>query len=155
MTLTAGLLLLAWLFGIAVPSLAVPSSAFQDVAGSLMSPACPGRLLIDCPSEEGEQLRELVRQKLAKGESKEEIIAYFVEVYGPSVLPAPPRRGFFLTAWYVPYAAMVFGGAIILLLIKVWTRAQPKPPEAREAAETRPDSAYEERLERELRELDY
>ncbi|MFQ6112045.1 MAG: cytochrome c-type biogenesis protein CcmH, partial [Nitrospinota bacterium] len=134
---------------------AVAGSAFQDVAGSIMSPACPGRLLIDCPSEEGEQLRELVRQKLAKGESKEEIIAYFVEIYGPSVLPAPPKRGFFLTAWYLPYAAMVFGGAILFLLIKVWARARPKPLEAREPGETRPDSAYEERLERELKELDY
>ncbi len=154
--LWCGLIVLAMLAGAATPSLGVPRSAYEDVAGALMSPACPGRLLIDCVSEEADQLRELVRQKLAQGQTKEEIIAYFVEVYGPSVLAAPPKEGFFLTAWYVPYVAIVFGGAVLFLLIKIWTRPRPRPPEElQEPSGVRPDPAYEERLERELKELDY
>ena len=43
---------------------------WQDIAANLMSPACPGRTLINCTSGHAEQWRELIRQKLTQGEHK-------------------------------------------------------------------------------------
>ena len=71
-----------------------PSPEPVDVAKSIMSPVCPGRLIADCPSPESEQLREVIRRKVGEGKSKQQIIDYFVEVYGPEVLPTPPQKGF-------------------------------------------------------------
>ena len=65
---------------------------WQDVAGDLMSSACPGRTLLNCTSSQAEQWRELIRQKLLQGESKEQILQYFVDIGGEGILAAPPKR---------------------------------------------------------------
>ncbi|MFQ5692491.1 MAG: cytochrome c-type biogenesis protein CcmH, partial [Nitrospinota bacterium] len=96
----------------------------MDIAKSIMSPVCPGRLIADCPSPEAEQLREIIRRQVVEGKSKQEIIDYFVEVYGKRVLPSPPQKGWYLTAWYLPLAAILSGGAVIFLLIRIWSRGE-------------------------------
>ena len=65
---------------------------WQDVAGELMSPACPGRTLLNCTSGQAEQWRELIRQKLAQGESKEQIVQHFIDIGGEAILAAPPKK---------------------------------------------------------------
>src|SRR5919199_6000291 len=90
------------------------SQSWQDVAGELMSPACPGRTLLNCTSSQAEQWRELIRQKLAQGESKEQILQYFVDISGEGILAAPPKRGFALTAWLLPLFVVVNGAVLII-----------------------------------------
>jgi cytochrome c-type biogenesis protein CcmH len=110
-----------------VLSLSSPSAAlvWQDVANELMSPACPGRTLINCTSGQSEQWREVIRQKLAKGESKEQIIQYFVAMRGEEILAAPPKQGFALTAWLLPLFVIVNGAGLIIVLTYRWTRKRP------------------------------
>ena len=81
--------------------------AWQDIAAHLMSPACPGRTLLNCTSGHAEQWRELIRQKIAQGETKEQILAYFVEMRGEEILAAPPKRVFALTAWLFPALVII------------------------------------------------
>ena len=95
---------------------------WQDVAGDLMSPACPGRTLMNCTSSQAEQWRELIRQKLAKGESKEQILQYFVDMSGEAILAAPPKKGFALTAWLLPLFVMVNGAVLIIALTRRWAQ---------------------------------
>jgi cytochrome c-type biogenesis protein CcmH len=95
---------------------------WQDVAGDLMSPACPGRTLLNCTSSQAEQWRELIRQKLARGESKKQIIQYFVDIEGESILAAPPKQGFALTVWLFPAFVILNGAVMILLLTRRWTQ---------------------------------
>lgn len=95
---------------------------WQDVAGDLMSPACPGRTLLNCTSSQAEQWRELIRQKLAKGESKGQILQYFVDISGEAVLAAPPKKGFALTAWLLPLFVVVNGAFLIIVLTRRWAR---------------------------------
>ena len=98
------------------------SQPWQDVAGDLMSPACPGRTLLNCTSSQAEQWRELIRQKLAQGESKEKILQYFVDISGDGILAAPPKRGFALTAWLLPFFVMVNGAGLIIVLTRRWAQ---------------------------------
>jgi cytochrome c-type biogenesis protein CcmH len=95
---------------------------WQDVAANLMSPACPGRTLLNCTSGHAEQWRELIRQKIAQGETKEQIINYFVEMRGEEILAAPPKRGFALTAWLFPVLIILNGAGVIVLLTRKWVR---------------------------------
>jgi len=95
---------------------------WQDVAGALMSPACPGRTLLNCTSSQAEQWRELIRQKLANGESKEQILQYFVDISGEAILAAPPKKGFALTAWLLPFFVVVNGAVLILALTRRWAQ---------------------------------
>src|SRR5262252_2215185 len=99
---------------------------WQDVAGALMSPACPGRTLLNCTSSQAEQWRELIRQKLANGESKEQILQYFVDISGEAILAAPPKKGFALTAWLLPLFVVVNGAGLIVVLTRRWAQRRPQ-----------------------------
>ena len=132
---------------------------WQDVASDLMSPACPGRTLINCTSGQSEQLRELIRQKVGQGESKAAIMQYFVDMHGEEILAAPPKKGFALAAWLLPLFVLLNGAGFITVLTVRWTRnrarmepdAAPMDHGPAVAAETDP---YRQRLQRELDEMD-
>lgn len=97
-------------------------SAWQEIAGELMSPACPGRTLLNCTSEHAGQWQELIRQKIAQGVPKNEIMQYFINIGGEEVLASPPKRGFTLTVWLLPAFALVNGAGLIILLTTRWVR---------------------------------
>ena len=101
-------------------------SAWQDIAGELMSPACPGRTLLNCTSEHAGQWQELIRQKIDQGVPKNEIMQYFVNIGGEEVLASPPKRGFTLAVWLLPAFALVNGAGLIILLTTRWVR-RPQP----------------------------
>lgn len=129
-------------------------TTFSEVSGALMSPVCPGKLLHDCPSSEGAQLRELVRRKIFAGESKEQIVKYFVEVYGKDVLPKPPAEGFYLTAWLLPFGGLLAGFGVVFVLVRAWTRRPEDDGQSEEQREVpqqaASDDSLENRLQREL-----
>jgi cytochrome c-type biogenesis protein CcmH len=129
---------------------------WQDLAADLMSPACPGRTLLNCTSGQAEQWREIIRQKLAQGETKEQILQYFIEMRGEEILAAPPKRGFTLTVWLFPLLVIVNGAGLIILLTRRWVRKHPSEmgslPNTDGASPHEPPSAdpYRDRLQREL-----
>jgi cytochrome c-type biogenesis protein CcmH len=96
----------------------VAPEAVAAIARDLNCPLCQGYTLQDCPLEVCAQMRALIRQRLAAGESRAEIMAAFVDEYGPQVLNAPPRRGPYLLAWLLPLA--VLAGCAVF----VWRRAR-------------------------------
>ncbi len=134
---------------------------WQDVAGDLMSPACPGRTLLNCTSSQAEQWRELIRQKLAKGESKEQILQYFVDVSGEAILAAPPKKGFALMAWLVPLFVVVNGAVLIIALTRRWTQRRAADAHSIVSHEATAPPAlpssdpYLHRLHRELEEFNH
>jgi cytochrome c-type biogenesis protein CcmH len=69
--------------------------------------------------------------------------AYFVDKYGDWILLAPPRRGFTLLVWVVPYVMALLGIALVAVLVTRWTRRQPATPPA-------VDPAMRERIRREM-----
>jgi len=138
--------------------ISVPGEAldWQDLAADLMSPACPGRTLLNCTSGQAEQWREIIRQKLAQGETKEQILQYFIGMRGEEILAAPPKRGFALTVWLFPLLVIVNGAGLIIVLTRRWVRKLPSETRglsnAAEASPHKPTSAdpYRDRLQREL-----
>jgi cytochrome c-type biogenesis protein CcmH len=139
-------------------STASANVVWQDIANELMSPACPGRTLINCTSGQSEQWRELIKQKLAQGESKEDIIRHFVEIRGEEILAAPPKRGFALAAWLLPLFVVLNGAGLIVILTYRWVRNRPTSnastatdPDHGPGAEPHPATeVYRQRLNREL-----
>ena len=158
---------LAWLITVSV-ALAImyaPVSAeetvWQDIAGELMSPACPGRTLLNCTSEHAGQWQQLIKQKVDQGVPRNEIMQYFVNMGGEGVLASPPKRGFTLTVWLLPAFAIVNGAGLIILLTTKWTRrvrSQEQPvslsagphPQQAESASANP---YLNRVRKDLRDL--
>jgi cytochrome c-type biogenesis protein CcmH len=94
-----------------------------------------------------ERMRAYIRERIAAGDSKEEIKAKLVAQFGPRVLAVPERRGFDLVAWLLPIGGALLGAVILGALAWRWSRA-PRG----EAGPLAPD--VERRLDEELARFD-
>ena len=79
----------------------------QAIDGMLMCPVCPAETIDQAQVPIARQMRQLVRDKLAQGESREQILDYFAGVYGNDILAAPGMSGVNLVAWMVPVAGVL------------------------------------------------
>lgn len=92
----------------------VSDNEVKEVAQELWCPLCSGVRLDTCELKACQQMREEIALQLASGESPESIKAYFLDQYGPQVLGEPPREGFNLLAWIVPFVVLVGAGGLLL-----------------------------------------
>ena len=122
---------------------AVSEQLVYDVASELRCVVCQNLSVADSPSEMAGQMRAIVRERLRAGESPAQVRAYFVDKYGDWILLAPPRRGFTLLVWVVPYVMALLGIVLVAVLVTRWTRRQPAAPPAI-------DPAMRERIRREM-----
>ena len=121
----------------------VDEAQVYEVASELRCVVCQNLSVADSPSEMAAQMRAIVRERLAAGESPAQVRAYFVDKYGDWILLAPPRRGFTLLVWVVPYVAALLGLALVAFLVTRWTRRRPPAPAPI-------DPAMRERIRREM-----
>jgi len=103
-------------------AVSVSEDAVHDVAAQLRCVVCQSLSVADSPSETAHQMKAIIRERLAAGESPEQVKAYFVEKYGTWILLSPPRQGFNLLVWIVPFAGLAVGLALVLILIRRWSR---------------------------------
>jgi len=117
----------------------------REIASGLRCVVCQNLSVADSPSELAREMRNLVRELVQQGKSREEIQAYFVSRYGEFVLLSPTKRGFNLLVWVLPFLAVVVGACGVYLLARRWT-------ERREVGAPAVDPAYAERVRRDLQE---
>ena len=113
------------------------------VASELRCVVCQNLSVADSPSEMAGQMRAIVRERLAAGETPAQVRQYFVTRYGDWILLAPPRRGFTLLVWLAPFAAVLVGILVVGVLVRRWT-SRPRP------APAPIDPAMRERIRREM-----
>jgi cytochrome c-type biogenesis protein CcmH len=139
---------LAWCAWILPPAaLAAAPTDLEDrvreIASELRCVVCQNLSVADSPSDLAKEMRNLVRELVQQGKSPEEIQAYFVSRYGEFVLLSPPKRGFNLLVWGLPFLAIAVGAGVVYLVARRWTES---------ASTGRPsvDPVYAERVRREL-----
>jgi cytochrome c-type biogenesis protein CcmH len=116
----------------------VSEEAVHDVAGQLRCVVCQSLSVVDSPSEIAHQMKDIIRERLAAGETPEQVRAYFVEKYGTWILLAPPRQGFNLLVWVVPFAGIALGLVVIFVVVRRWSRrAMAVPPPVEPAMRAR------------------
>ncbi len=106
---------------------------------------------LNCGS--GEPMKAEIRERLGRGEGKDQILEAFRARYGEKVLSAPTFQGFNWFAWLTPFAAVLAAGATLVVAIR--RRARSTAPGAAPApAGAGGDAALRARLARELDDLD-
>jgi len=125
---------------------AVSEDAVHEVAGQLRCVVCQSLSVADSPSETAHQMKDIIRERLAAGETPEQVRAYFVEKYGTWILLSPPRQGFNLLVWVVPFVGLGLGLVLVLIVVRRWSR-RPAAPAAPPL-----DPAMRARIRREMAE---
>jgi cytochrome c-type biogenesis protein CcmH len=113
-------------------------------------------------------MKKEVRQRLAAGESPDEIRRYFISRYGEWVLTKPRAAGMNLSVWLLPVVALFGGAVVVWLAVRRWVRqgdaarlpgaAPAVPPDPVSTPAAAPDApelrARKARLQMSLEELE-
>lgn len=131
--MTARALLLALGLLAAAPAAAVqPGEMLADpaleararaISKELRCLVCRNENIDDSHAALAKDLRLLVRERIAAGDSDEATVAYVVERYGEFVLLRPTATGANLALWLAGPALLLIGGAGAF----AWTRRQRRP----------------------------
>ena len=99
-----------------------------DLEGEVMCPVC-NTTLDQSSSPAARQIKDVIAERIQAGDSKEQIKDRLVAVYGKRILAAPPKEGFDLLAWILPFVGLIGGALVLGLLAWRWSRGrEPRPP---------------------------
>lgn len=125
----------------------------QAIDRMLMCPVCPAVTIDQTQVELAKQMQRVVREMLAQGASRQQVLDFFVERYGPGVLAVPPKAGLNLLAWILPPVGVVAAlGALFLVLRSMVGR--PGQHVATEPSSQEDLAPYLEVVDRELADPD-
>ncbi len=120
------------------------------VAKELYCPVCENIPLDVCGTQACAQWRDLIREKLAAGWTREQIQEYFALHYGDRVLAEPPRRGLNWLVYVLPLATLLVGGVIVAQTLRRARRKLAVPAVTAAEADSATDP-YLAEIEKELR----
>lgn len=123
----------------------------QEVASEIRCPVCKGLSAWESDTGASRAIVEDIRQRLARGETKEQILAAYEREYGPWILMRPPRRGFSWTAYLAPVGLMGLGGAVIAVALRRSRRRRVTGDPEADTPEADDDAAYREQVDEILR----
>ena len=127
-----------------------------ELEHEVMCPTCKTLLELS-HAPVAERMRAFIRARIARGETKDEIMGQLVGVFGVGVLAAPPAHGFGLLAWLLPILGLLGAVAVVGLVARRWARPPPGDAAAAPAATNgrfRLDAALERTLDDELARYD-
>ncbi|MEM7342703.1 MAG: cytochrome c-type biogenesis protein [Chloroflexota bacterium] len=93
----------------------------NEVSQKLNCPTCQGINLADCRTLTCQQWKERVGDLIQEGYSEQEILDDFAAQYGRQVLQEPPRSGFTLILWVLPFIILLAGGGWLFYTMRGWT----------------------------------
>ena len=141
---------------VAAVALVSPAAASQrhptqhELESELICPTCH-TTLDQSNAPVAQQMKALIGQRIAAGDTKSQIEARLVAEYGRSVLAKPDTKGFDLLAWVLPIAGVVAGGIAVGIAAWRWSSRR----DASSPADAEPlDPELEQLVDEELRRLE-
>ncbi len=89
-----------------------PDERAQAISESLRCPTCQGLSVADSNSPLAKSMRRIVTERVAAGQSAEEVRGYFTDRYGAWVLLSPRAQGSGWLVWAVPVVVLLVGLAV-------------------------------------------
>jgi cytochrome c-type biogenesis protein CcmH/NrfF len=121
---------LAVLFGCTSEDTAPTESRARAIEREVWSPYCPGRLLVDCTTDQARQLRNEIDKRVERGDSTDAILAWIRTNHGDEALARPEARGAGLVIWLVPAAIFLAGAVVVAVAIRRGTTPKDRAPTA-------------------------
>jgi len=89
---------------------------------------CQGESLDESNAPLAADLRRLIREHIARGETDAEITKYLVARYGDFILMKPPFQEGTYILWLAPFAVLLMGGGIAFVIVRRASRRTPLEP---------------------------
>jgi cytochrome c-type biogenesis protein CcmH len=124
------------------PAADPPNAA--DLEAELVCPVCE-TTLDQSNAPVAERMKLFIRERIAAGDSEQEIKDALVREFGPGVLATPEKSGFGLLAWLLPLALLGVGAVVVGLLVRTWSRRRDVA-----GAQAELDPELERRVDEEL-----
>jgi cytochrome c-type biogenesis protein CcmH/NrfF len=137
---------LALLTPVSAPAADPPRAA--DLEAELVCPVCE-TTLDQSNAPVAERMKAFIRERIAAGDSEQEIKDALVAQFGQGVLAEPPGGGFGLLAWLIPLVAVIGGVVVVAALVRGWSRRRSEP-----IADAPLDPGLEHRVDEELARFD-
>lgn len=88
--------------------------AAQDLFAEVRCLTCDGESLAGSSADFSVSMRALIREQIAQGKSKNEVLEYLTQRYGVGILQTPPKSGGALWLWLSPLLLLLFGATLII-----------------------------------------
>lgn len=122
----------------------------RELALNLRCTVCQSESVWESNSTLAQQVRALIRERLEKGETPQQVKEYLFSRYGDYILMEPRRAGLNWLLWGAPLALLLAGTALLWRMLRRWHAGESM------AAVSKPapvDEAHRSRIEQELRKL--
>ena len=153
-SLSAGLL--ATLYLVTGPALAVmPDEVLKDpvleararhLSQDLRCLVCQNQSIDDSSAPLARDLRIIVRERLTKGDSDEQVVSFLVARYGNYVLLKPPFQSDTMLLWFGPAVFLLIGASVLVF----YFRARKTPDVAANAPLTEDERLQLDKLVKDI-----
>lgn len=90
------------------------------VAKTIKCPTCQGESVADSNASTSREIRDDIAARLQRGESPDQIRAFYADAYGDQILLTPSASGVTSLVWVLPVLALVGAGAGLVVAFRRW-----------------------------------
>ncbi len=127
-------------------TLIAETSLATDIKKSLISPCCWAGTVYDL--DHNPEMEELINQFISEGKTKQEILEYYIGLYGERILAVPIAEGFNIMVWVTP----ILAGMIGITFLFFFLRTPNDIPSSVISAPT--EVVFNDEIEKELQKMD-
>ncbi len=128
----------------------------DEVTKELICTCGCGKILGECDCDVAARMITPIRGMIDQGQDRNQILSYFVEQYGESVLAAPTKSGFNLTAWVIPFVVMGIAVVVVYFVMAKWVlKGKARKKRGKKTHPGPKEDKYTKKLKKELKEFDF
>jgi len=117
-----------------------------DIKRSLISPCCWAGTVYDL--DHNPEMEELINQFISQGKTKQEILEYYIGLYGERILAVPIAKGFNIMVWVTPILAGMIGITFLFFFLRT-------PNDIPSSVISAPSEVpFDDEIEKELQKMD-
>ena len=117
-----------------------------DIKRSIISPCCWAGTIYDL--DHNPEMEELINQFISQGKTKQEILEYYIGLYGERILAVPIAEGFNIMVWVTPILAGMIGITFLFFFLRT-------PNDIPSSVISAPSEVpFDDEIEKELQKMD-
>ncbi|MBT3179592.1 MAG: hypothetical protein HOB40_04050 [Candidatus Marinimicrobia bacterium] len=99
-----------------ISSLFAETNLATDIKQSIISPCCWSGTVYDL--DHNPEIENQIEKFVAMGKTKDEILEYYVGLYGERILAVPKAEGFNIMVWVTPILAGILGISFLFFYLR-------------------------------------